>query len=121
LPRFHQRIEGHRDSRDGRRLNTGTSDIIRAYRLEPIPGLTPESYEDYGADNATTALDMRPTIRGRARRNPVVLMGCWTNMAEIAVGTGYERYTMSITWRIEPHLLRGCLPERTVDSTEPGF
>lgn len=93
LPRFHQRIEGHRSSRDRRKLNKrAPSDIIQAYGLEPIPGLTPESYEDYGADNVIIALDMRPTIRGRARRNHVVLMGCWTNMAEIAVGTGYGRY-----------------------------
>lgn len=93
LPRFHQRIEGHRSGREGHRLNTGApSDILKAYGLEPIPGLTPESFSDYGGDNAVTAMDMRQTIRGRARRNPVVLMGYWSNMAEIAVGTGYGRY-----------------------------
>lgn len=93
MPRFHQRIEGTRTARDGARMNTGApSDIIAAYDMEPIPGLTPDSFGDYGASNAVTALDMRPTTRGRARRNPVVLMGTWTNMAEIAVGTAYATY-----------------------------
>lgn len=37
-------------------------------------------------------MDMRVTNRSRARRNPVILIGTWTNMAEIAVGTGYGTY-----------------------------
>lgn len=93
LPRFHQRIEGTRAGRDGQRLNTGApSDVLEAYGLVPLPGLTPDSYADYGGDRAVTAMDMRPTVRARARRNPVILMGCWSNMAEIAVGTGYGSY-----------------------------
>jgi len=79
--------------RDGPRLNAGApSDVLAAYGLNPVPGIGPDSYPDYGAEHAVTAMDMRPMIRGRARRNPLVLMGCWSNMAEIAVGTGYGSY-----------------------------
>lgn len=93
LPRFHQRIEGSRNNRAAPRLNTGApSDILEAYGLEPMSGLTPDSFQDYGGNFSVTAIDMRPTTRGRARRNPVVMMGCWTNMAEIAVGTGFGVY-----------------------------
>jgi len=93
LPRFHQRIEGSRAGRDQPRYNVGAlSDVLEAYGLDPLPGLTPDSYRDYGGEYAVTALDMRPTTRSRARRNPVVLIGCWTNLAEIAVGSGYATY-----------------------------
>lgn len=88
-PRFHQRIEGIRANRAQRRLNTGApSDVLEANDLNPMPCLTPDSHQDYGAEYAVTAMDMRATTRGRTRKNPVVLMGCWTNVAEIAVGTG---------------------------------
>lgn len=93
LQRFLQRIEGFRAGRDQDRVNTGApSHILEAYGLVPMPGLTPDSYQDYGVEHAVTAMDMRATTRGRARRNPVVLIGTWTNIAEIAVGTGYGVY-----------------------------
>jgi len=93
LPRFHQRIEGMRVSREAERLNLGApADVLMAYGLDPMPGITPQCYSDYGGEHAVTAMDMRPTTRGRARRNPLVLMGCWSNTAEIAVGTGYGTY-----------------------------
>lgn len=93
VPRFHQRVEGNRVGRQGQRLCTGApSDILVAYGLDPLPGLTPQSFHDYGGDHSVLPMDMRTTTIGRARRNPVILMGTWSNMAEIAVGTRYGTY-----------------------------
>lgn len=93
IPRFHQRVEGNRADRNAHRFNTGApSDILEACNMVPMPGLAPDSYNDYGGEFTVTAMDMRPTTRGRARRNPVLMIGCWSNMAEIAVGTGYGVY-----------------------------
>jgi len=39
LPRFHQRIEGMRTSREAERLNLGApADVLMAYGLDPMPG-----------------------------------------------------------------------------------
>lgn len=86
-----------------------TSGIPAAYLvaengLESLPKPTPDTLEleedIYGRfchQNAVTALDQVVTDRATASEVPVVVLGAWTNAAELATGLGYCTLDQPIT------------------------
>lgn len=100
IVRWHQRIEGTRVVNGNgeylpERLNTGALlDVLQEYQMRAIDGITDDSYSDYGGSRAVTSMDHRVVTQLRARRYPTMLIGHWTNMAELAVGLGVGVYNV---------------------------
>lgn len=100
IVRWHQRIEGTRVVDEAgnylpERLNSGAPlDVLQEYQMQAIDGITQESYHDFGGSRAVTSMDHRVVTQLRARRYPAMLIGHWTNMAELAVGLEVGVYNL---------------------------
>lgn len=67
---------------------------------QPLPDtleLEEATYGRYGHQNAVTALDHVVTDRATAGEIPVVILGQWTNAAELATGLGFATLDQPIT------------------------
>lgn len=53
---------------------------------------TGRRYTHYGGRAVVSAVDHRMVARHRARDNPMITVGYWSNYAELAVMTGYAAY-----------------------------
>ncbi|KAI4476224.1 hypothetical protein M0804_013764 [Polistes exclamans] len=70
---------------------------IRAMGLNPAVHLVNGSCLDYGGTNDVNALDQRVASQKRACPDPVLSLGSWTNVVELAVSLWLSRYTPHIT------------------------
>lgn len=96
--RYHQRVEGFRPARDEDTTYVGAPrESLMSMGLRPAQHITDESYLDYGAVNAVTALDQRVCSQEYARQNPILTIGTWNNYVELCITTGLAYYSLHNT------------------------
>jgi hypothetical protein len=87
--RYHQRVEGVKINPKLDTMYIGAPRYtLQKMGLLPSLHIESDSYSDYGAANAVTALDHRVCSRIQARQYPIVSIGVWTNLAELGITSG---------------------------------
>ena len=98
--RWHQRVEGVVTVGYADRRHYGAPPhALRAMGCVPatLDDGEPIEHEAYGASGAVNGMDCRFRSRQCARMFPHVTVGCWSNMAELAVCTGLAVYNPMTT------------------------
>ncbi|AGW80478.2 putative coat protein [Leptopilina boulardi Toti-like virus] len=100
--RFHQRVEAEYDIAAKKKLAYGApADVLKMMGLDAAPSVTTDSFADYGGANAVSPVDHRCVRRIMARTYPAVSIGSWSNMAEVALCTGWACYNTFNAEKVE--------------------